>query len=231
MKLLNIFGLLVLAGTSLASCDDDYPKYQACAAKAGQFTKFKSAEEVESYCKSFEVDECKDFLEVVSTTSECIKDTSKLPVVAGYQLPYLAYCGKTGDNDCPLTTFIKEHYSEFESLSVENIPQEALQAVTNDCKDAACNKRIITIGESMQEPMIAAGAPQIFGETYKFFTLLYENYKNNNCDLTGGSSNSNNSTTDNKDDKKENDSSAANNLNIISYSCIGMILMAMAMML
>ncbi|OUM56954.1 hypothetical protein PIROE2DRAFT_18217 [Piromyces sp. E2] len=213
MKLLNIIGLLIFAGSTLATCDEDLPKYQACSTKAATFTKFKSKEEVETYCKSFEAEECKDFLKIVSTPTECIKDPSKLPVVALYQLPYLAYCSKKEDNtDCPITAFIKENFSDFDKLDVTNISDKLKEAVANDCKDTACNKRMLTIGESMKEPTIEASAPSVFGETYKFYNGLYESYKNNVCDL-------------NDKDKNNDEKDAAYSLNIISYSFIGMILL------
>jgi len=241
MKFLNVFGLLIAAGSAFAGCDDDLPKYQACLAKATAFSHFKTNEEVVNYCKSFDVEECKDFREIVYSNTECVKETdvAKLTQVAGSQLPYLAYCAKKDDNnDCPLTAFIKEHYTEFDKLNAASIPDEVKSMISSDCKEKKCNARMVVLGDSMKEPMIAMGAPQTFGDTYTLFQNLAESYKNNNCDLTAApadannnnNNNNNNNSNNNNDAQKQDDNSAAGNLTIISYSLIGMILMSLAMM-
>jgi len=239
MKFLNVFGLVIAAGSAFAACSDDLPKYQACLAKATQFSHFKTNEEVVTYCKSFDVDECKDFRDIVYSSTECINETdpSTLATVAGSQLPYLAYCAKKEDDtDCPLTAFIKEHYTEFDKLNVASIPDEVKSMITSDCKEKKCNTRMVVIGDSMNAPAIAMGAPQTFGETYNLFKALAENYKNNNCEMTGTATNTDNTgNTDStgntgNDSKKQDDKSAAGSLTIISYSLIGIVLMSLAMM-
>jgi len=243
MKLLKTFSLLFLAGSAFATCEEDFPKYQACVSKAEKFEKFTTAEQVEKFCNSFDSDECKGFLEIVNQTSECIKDQEKLPVIAGYQLPYLAYCSKKNDNTkCPLTSFIHEHYSDFDKLNANSINEEVQKVISSDCSDPDCNKRMVVIGENFQEPMIVMGAPKVFGDTFDLFKLLTESYKNNVCDIsaavkalnqttTTGGDNKEGDKQENTDTKKENEESAASNLKITTFSVISIILISIAMMI
>jgi len=246
MKLSSTISLLFLAGSALATCDEDFPKYQACIAKAEQFEKFTTAEQVEKFCNSFDAEECKGFLSIVNQTSECIKDQEKLPVIAGYQLPYLAYCSKKSDNTkCPLTTFIHEHYSDFDKLNASSINEEVKNVIASDCGDADCNKRMVVIGENFQEPTIVMGAPKVFGDTFELFKLLTESYKNNVCDISAAAAAMNQQTAtapttgdnkegdkqENKDDKKENDESGASHLKITTFTFISLLLISIAMMI
>ncbi|ORX87965.1 hypothetical protein BCR32DRAFT_324161, partial [Anaeromyces robustus] len=220
MKFLFIFGLLVSIGYVLAGCDEDYPKYKSCASKAVQFTKFKSKEEVETYCKSFDVSECKDFLEIVSTPSECLKDNNNMTLVAGLQLPYLAYCSKNKDNEnCPITKFIVENFTEFDNINVKDLSDTLKETIINDCKDEECNKRMVTIGQSLEEPLLKNVAPSIFGNVYDFFTMLYGSYKEKKCD-----------TITTNDGNKNDENSSARTMTKITYSFIGMILLSMVML-
>lgn len=238
MKFLNIFGLVFLIGSAFAGCDEDLPIYQLCASKAKQFDKFKTKEDVASYCQSFEVDECKEFLKIINTKSECVNssDVSVLATVSGYQLPYLAYCAKKDEStDCPITTFIKENYDNFNNIDLTKIPDSLNEVISNDCKEEKCNSRLITIGENLEVPAIQAGAPMVFGDLFKFYKVLGENYKNKNCDAKTYKFDDTNGNTDattgnnNKGEKDEND--GAITLNRLTFSFIGMILLSIVMLL
>eukprot|EP00833_Pecoramyces_ruminatium_P009234 jgi/Orpsp1_1/1183266/evm.model.c7180000084501.2 len=235
MKILYLFNLLILAGSILADCSEEEPKYEKCASSASKFDKFKSKEEVESYCNSFDIDDCIEFLEIVTTKSECISDVLKLPLIASYQLPYLAYCGSKKDkSDCGITKYIKEHFSEFDNLDISNIPDELKSAVTEDCKDETCNARMLTLYENLNISLIKLAAPAVFGQTFKFYQSLGTMYQEKKCDavdLIGKTVDSNteksDSSTENKSDDKD---SNANTFSINIFTFISMILLSVALL-
>jgi len=229
MKILSIFGLAILAKSVFGDCTADYSKYESCDAKAKKYDTISTGKDIEEFCKSFEVDECKDFVSIATEVTECLNDKDKVQKVAAIQFPYLAFCAKKEDKkSCPVSSYIQDNFDTVNQLygrsfvdsitsKVTNtvqgmITKKIKEAVKDDCKDSACNKRMITLGKSIKKDGVSSYADEVLGSTKSFFDEIYKVYEDGTCELHF----------------EGEEESGANQLQIITFSFIGMILLSIA---
>jgi len=185
MKFLYLSALTLAAAGALAQsgCITEMEKASSCISTidAGKLEEIKDMDSVNTFCKNFEGDQCKDFIaNAGKKIDNCDASTEDNKTIAlmlySLKVSYLTYCVKdSSGNSCPLTNLILDAAKN--GGQAVGYDDEAKKVLIEDCKKDECNARLTSLIEISDELNKATG-----GTNPSEFTPVLDAYKNKKCD-------------------------------------------------
>jgi len=184
----NKCGDIISVPTPSTECKKDVDKYRDCLSQVS--TTLDTTKNIETFCKSFEIEKCKTFVNEVNNPSKCntskSNDSSFFLNHSSMKLSYNIYCAKGSSGSvCPFSKYLRDNVETLTDDS--SFSSEGKEALAKDCKDTKCYNRMMGINSVRKTLTAKAGTRDLKLEARSASGLLdgvyFDYYTNKQCDV------------------------------------------------